>query len=264
MTASPTLGQQVHRPRPMTAWRLEWLRLIRTPRAISLAAVYLLFGLLGPVIAKYMADIVSHVESGITITVPPPTPKDGVAQYISQVSQTGLVVVVVVAAGTLAFDGRRGVATFLRTRVPSMAALVVPRYVVTSLAAVGAYALGTLAAWYETALLIGPLPVGPMLAGLLCQAGYLLFAVAVVAVAASVARRTVGTIGIALAVLLLLPIAGIASAVHDWLPSTLVTAPVELLGTASLRDYLPALAVAAMATPTLLALAVLRLRRREV
>lgn len=249
--------------RPMTLWRLEWLRLIRTPRAISLGAVYLVFGLLGPVLARYLADIVQHVKSGITFTVPPPTPKDGVAQYISQVSQTGLVVVVVVAAGTFAFDGRRGVATFLRTRAPSMAALVVPRYVVSSLAAVGAYALGTLAAWYETALLIGPLPVGPMLAGLLCQAVFLIFAVTVVACAASVARRTMGAIGIALAVLLL-PVAGVASAVHDWLPSTLVNAPVELLATASLGDYVPALAVAALATPTLLALAVVRLRKREV
>ena len=138
MSASTAVAHPVRRPRPMSPWRLEWLRLIRTPRGISLAAVYLLFGLLGPVIAKYMADIVKHVQSGITITVPPPTPKDGITQYISQVSQTGLIVVVVVAAGALAFDSRRGVSTFLRTRAESMWALVLPRYVITSIAAVGA------------------------------------------------------------------------------------------------------------------------------
>lgn len=263
MSTHTAVARAVRR-RPMTPWRVEWLRLIRTPRALSLGAVYLLFGLLGPVVARYLADIVQHVKSGITITVPPPTPKDGIAQYISQVSQTGLVVVVVVAAGALALDGRRGVATFLRTRARSIQALLLPRYVVSSLAAVSAYALGTLAAWYETALLIGPLPVGPLLAGLLCQAVFLLFAVAVVAVAASVARGTMGTIGTALAVLLVLPILGVASAVHDWMPSTLVNAPVELLARADLGDYVPALAVAAVATPTLLAIAVARLRRREV
>lgn len=264
MTASPTVGQQVHRPRPMTAWRLEWLRLIRTPRAISLATVYLLFGLLGPVIAKYMADIVAHVESGITITVPPPTPKDGITQYISQVSQTGLIVVLVVAAGALTFDSRRGIATFLRTRTSSMWALVLPRYAVTSAAAVAAYTLGLLGAWYETALLIGPLPIPAMVAGLLCQAVFLLFAVAVVAFAASLARGALGTIGIALAVLLVLPIAGVVGVVHDWLPTTLVNAPVDLLGTVSLGDYLPSLAVTVVAIPVLLVAAVERLSRREV
>ena len=103
-----------------------------------------------------------------------------------------------------------------------------------------------------------------MLAGLLCQAVFLLFAVAVVAFAASLARSTLGIIGIALAVLLVLPITGVASVVHDWLPTTLVNAPVDLLATAHLGDYLPALTVTAVATPVLLVAAVARLRRREV
>jgi ABC-2 type transport system permease protein len=248
----------------MTPWRLEWLRLVRTPRGISLAAVYLLFGLLGPVTARYMADIVERVQSGVTIIVPPPTPKDGISQYVSQVSQTGLIVVVVVAAGALAFDSRRGISTFLRTRAANLWALVLPRYVVTALAAVGAYTLGTLGAWYETALLIGSLPVTAMLAGLVCQAVFLAFAVAVVALAASLARSTLGTIGIALGLLLVLPIAGIAGVLHDWLPTTLVNAPVDLLTITRPSDYLPTLAVTAAVTPAVLFAAVARLRRREV
>jgi ABC-2 type transport system permease protein len=248
----------------MTPWRLEWLRLIRTPRGISLAAVYLLFGLLGPVTARYMADIVAHVQSGVTIIVPPPTPKDGITQYVSQVSQTGLVVVVVVAAGALAFDSRRGISTFLRTRATDLWGLVLPRYCTTAVAAVAAYTLGTLGAWYETALLIGPLPVPALVGGLVCQAVFLAFAVAVVALAASLARTTLGTIGIALGVLLVLPVAGAVGALHDWLPTTLVDAPVDLLTSTHLSDHLPTLAVTVVATPALLYAAVARLRRREV
>ena len=103
-------------PKPMSAWRLEWLRMIRSPRAIVLGAVYLFFGLLGPVTAKYLPDIVNRVQTGMQIIVAHPTPKDGIANYISQASQTGLVVVVVIAAGALTFDARRGLSTFLRTR----------------------------------------------------------------------------------------------------------------------------------------------------
>ncbi len=44
------------RPKPMNPWRLEWLRLTRTPRTIALAGVYLFFGLLGPVTAKYLQE----------------------------------------------------------------------------------------------------------------------------------------------------------------------------------------------------------------
>lgn len=196
--------------------------------------------------------------------MPAPAPKDGIANYISQVSQTGLIVIVVITAGALSFGARRGLSIFLRTRTSSIWQLIAPRFAVSAAAAVTAYTLGTAAAWYETALLLGSLPTGPMLAGLLCAAIYLVFAVSAVTAAASVARSTLGTTGIALGVLLALPILGIAGPLHPWLPSTLVTAPVALLGGSTLSDYLPALAIAATSTVVLLAAATSRFGRREV
>ena len=78
------------------------------------------------------------------------------------------------------------------------------------------------------------------------------------------ARNTLGTVGIALAFLLLLPLAGTSTVVHKWLPSTLVAAPIDLLNTAQLSDYAPALVAAATASAALVTLAVERLKRREV
>ena len=252
------------RPKPMNPWRLEWLRLTRTPRAIALAGVYLFFGLLGPVTAKYLQDIVNRVQSGVQVIVAQPAPKDGIANYISQAGQTGLVIVVVIAASAFTFDARRGLSTFLRTRASSMWQLIAPRFAASAAAAVAAYTLGTLAAWYETALLLGQPPAGAMLAGLLCGSVYLVFAVSVAAAAASVARGTLAALGITLAVLLGLPLLGLAGPLHPWLPSTLLTAPVALLTHANLGDYLPALATAAAGSALLLALATSRLARREV
>jgi len=250
-------------PKPMSAWRLERLRMTRTPRAIALGAIYLFFGLLGPVTAKYLQDIVNRVQSGVQVIIAHPTAKDGIANYISQASQTGLIVVVVIAAGAFTFDARRGLSVFLRTRADNMWQLIAPRFAVNAAAAVAAYTLGTLAAWYETALLLGSPPAGAMLAGLLCGSVFLVFAVSVTAAAASVARRTLATVGITLGVLLTLPILGIAGPLHAWLPSTLVTAPVALIGHSSLGDYLPALATTAISSALLLTMATLRLARRD-
>jgi len=218
--AAPRLG---HPPKPMNGWKLERLRMTRTPRAIALAGTYLFFGLLGPVTAKYLQDIVSRFQSGIQVILADPTPKEGIANYISQVSQTGLIVVIVITAGA---------------------------FTVNAAAAVTAYTLGTLAAWYETALLLGSPPAGAMLAGLLCGAIYLIFAVSVAAAATSVARSTIGTVGVTLGILLALPVLGMAGPRRAWLPSTLVAAPIALLGSSTLGDYLPALVIAAIGTPS--------------
>ena len=100
---------------------------------------------------------------------------------------------------------------------------------------------------------------------MLCGAVYLAYAVAVTALAATIVRGTLGAVGIALAVLFLLPIAGVYRPIGNWLPSALANAPVDLLnGTHHLSHYLPAFAVTAAVSAAALAIAVMRLRLREI
>jgi ABC-2 type transport system permease protein len=132
-------------------------------------------------------------------------------------------------------------------------------------AAAVAYVLGTLAAWYETTLLIGSLPATRVLAGVSCGAVYLAFAVAITALAASFARSTIATAGIAFMILLVLPILGTVHVVARWLPSALVNAPVDVVnGTHQFGYFWPAFAVAAAASSAALAAATRQLNGREV
>ncbi|HZD38530.1 MAG TPA: hypothetical protein VE664_07810 [Actinomycetes bacterium] len=258
-------AQQTAHDGRMNLWRLEWLRLIRTPRAVALAAVFTFFGLLEPVLTRYQSQIFRNLGNGVRISFPPATPTAGISGYVSELGGIGLVVVIVIAAGAFSFDAHHGLATFLRTRVASIWQLVTPRFAVTAAAAATAYLLGTLVAWYETDLLIGSPPVAAMLAGILCGAVYLGFAVAMTALAASIARSTLATVGITLVVLLLLPVAGTLRAIDNWLPTTLANAPVDLLnGTHQLSHYLPTFGVTVATSAAALAIAVLRLRTREI
>jgi ABC-2 type transport system permease protein len=249
----------------MSLRRLEWLRLTRTPRAIALGVVFLFIGLIEPVGTKYESKLIGHLGNGARIYLPPPTPADGLASYINEVAVIGLVMVVAFAAGALSFDTRQGLATFLRTRVTSMWQLVLPRCAVNAAAATVAYVLGTFGAWYETQVLIGPLPAGEVFAGMLCGVVYLGFAVAVTALAVSLVRSTIGAAALALGFLLLLPIAGLFHAIASWLPSALVNAPVNLVnGSQHLSHFVPSLAVAVVIGAAALDLAVRRLQTREI
>jgi ABC-2 type transport system permease protein len=134
---------------------------------------------------------------------------------------------------------------------------------VVSIGGVVAYVLGMLVAWYETALLIGAPPAGRMLAGIGYGSLYLVFAVAVTTAAASFARSTLGTAGVALTALLLLPVAGLIPALADWLPSALAGAPVDLLDAAGPGEYLGAAAVSVALSAVLVVAAGARLRNRQ-
>jgi ABC-2 type transport system permease protein len=267
MTVTTEARRTAPRRRPMNAWRLEWLRLTRSPRGIALILVYVFFGLVGPLLAKYMEQVAKYASSDVTIVAPAPEPRHGIINFVSQGSQTGMIVLIVIAAGVLSFDARRGLATFYRTRASGAFALIWPRFVATAVLAVGAYALGTAAAWFETTLVLGRLPARQVLSGVVLETVFLVFAVAVVTAASSFGRSTLSTVGISLVVLLLaLPVAGIVKTVAAWLPTRLLTAPAALVTDldATLGDYLRPVVVSAMATVVLIALAVHRLGRREL
>ncbi|GAA4039232.1 ABC transporter [Nonomuraea soli] len=190
-------------------------------------------------------------------------PADGVAQFAGNAAQIGLLVVVLVAASALAFDARREMAVFLRTRVRGVASVILPAYLVTTGAAAAGLALGTLAAWYETAVLLGELPAGAVLLGLGCGVIFLAFAVAVVALMAALVRGVAAAAGCALALLLGLAVVGGLTGTA-WLPVTLATATEALVRGEPAAGLLPALLLTAALTVFALIAAVRLASRREI
>ena len=248
----------------MTVWRLEWLRLTRTRRLAVLVGVFAFLGLTGPLTARYLGEILKTLGTGgIQVTFPPPRPADGIAEYSSNIGQIGLLVVVLIAASALAFDGRREMAVFLRTRL-AVREIVLPAYAMNVLAATVGCLVGSGAAWYETAVLLGPLPAGRMLLGVLCSVVFLAFAVALTALTAAWTRSTVAAAGSALAAMLAMAIAGSVPAIARFLPTSLAGAMAQLVDGTSPREFLPALAIAIAAAAVCVGGAVAIGSRHEV
>jgi ABC-2 type transport system permease protein len=249
----------------LNLWRLEWLRLVRTHRLLVLVGTYVFFGFTGPLTARYVSAILGRLGTeGVRVEFPEPVPADGIAQFVGNASQIGLLVVVLVAASALAFDARREMAVFLRTRVPAVRHIVVPAYVMTAAAAAAALVAGSLAAWYETAVLLGPVPVTAMLTGMALGSLFLAFAVSLTAAVASVMRGAAATAGVTLAALLLLAIVGGLTPLGRWLPTRLAGAMTELVRGASTLDYWPAVLTSLAGTAVAVTVAVMMGGRREV
>ena len=223
----------------MNLWKLEWLRLVRTKRIVGLLGVYVFFGFLGPLSVRYMEQILENFGGGVQIVVPEPLAADGIAAYVGNAAQIGLLVAVGVAAAALAFDSKPQMGIFLRTRVASVREIITPRYVVATAAVVGAFVLGSVAALYESVVLMGSLSVVDWALGTMLGSLYLAFAVAVAARAKSVLVTVMTVVG----VLLLLPIIGIAPAIGEWLPSYLVGAVDGMVRGTGLGEYVRATVV---------------------
>lgn len=247
----------------MSAWRLEILRIWRTRRLIALAAAFGLIGLGIPLLDHSLPQILKHASSGgVKITIPPPTAAQTLADVGHNFSQLGTLVLVVVAAATLAIDARPPLATFYRSRAHDPSTLVLPRYLTITAAGILALALGTLAAWYETAVLIGHPRVIAIAGGFGLEAAWICFAAATVAAWASIARGVPAITAASLASLLSLALFANIPTVSSWLPTALTNS----MGALAKPHHAPppwhSLIVTAASTIALAAIAAVRLTHR--
>jgi ABC-2 type transport system permease protein len=251
----------------MTLWKLEIARLIRTRRIVALVGVYLFFGLTDPITTRYLEKILSWFQSsmqGASLTLPTPTVGAALTQYSGDAAQIGTLVVVIVAAGSVALDRPAEMGVFLRTRVPELSRLLLPRVVVVGVAAGLAQLLGTVAAAYETAILLGPLPWAALAESVLIGLVATGFVVLLVTAFAQALRGTLAVVMASLAALLVIPIFGVVPAIGRWLPTRLLGSLAELSTGTSVIELWPALVVTALLGALCWWTALALSRRREL
>ncbi|HEU5222307.1 MAG TPA: hypothetical protein VFU07_01325 [Candidatus Lumbricidophila sp.] len=247
---------------------LRWTELTRTWRLWALPAVMVTLGASGPVLARYMNDILHGVlgAGAAALALPDPTWVDAYAQWSKNLSQLVVFMVVVTAAGTINAEVRSGVAALLLVKPASRTAYVTTHAgMLAAHTAVSAF-LGAFVSWLVTTSFFADAPTAPLFAA---TAAWLVFALALIG-ASLLASATIDTVagaaGIGIGVYFVLALLGIA----PWLASYTPAGLISLVGALGAGQHVTAAAVwwplgtgLALAAALLVA-AVLAFRRREL
>ena len=87
----------------------EFMENIRTFKLMILFIVFFIYGMISPLLAKLMPEIMRSVDmQGLTMVIPDPVIMDAYAQFYKNVSQTGLLVLVLIFGGMLTNEISRG------------------------------------------------------------------------------------------------------------------------------------------------------------
>jgi len=218
--------------------RKEVREQLRTMRLPVVVAVFAILGLLSPVFARYVREIVEAVGGGqLQGMIPDPTVADAVAQFTKNIGQFGVLVAILVTMGAVATEKERGTAAFLLTKPIGRGAFVGAKVVAIGALLALATAVAGALCWIYTAMLFEPLPV----AGFAAAVWLVWLSLAVVAsltFLASVATRSALVAGgVAFGAFL---VAGILSAIPGigaYMPTSLWAAA-DLLALGSLPDPL--------------------------
>lgn len=197
----------------------------RTNRLVAVAAVFVLFGILGPLTDRYMKqlfDAIGSESAGMTFQVPPPSLAGASAQILKNLSQFGIICALLLAMGSVAWERERGTAGMIMTKPASRAAFLAAKLVAISINLGVAVVLGCGLAYVYTALLYPEaFPIGGYVAMSVLLWWTLVIFAAITMLGSTLTRSAIAAAGIGLVSLLVVGIIGALPVIGPYMPSSL-------------------------------------------
>jgi ABC-2 type transport system permease protein len=101
----------------LTLIKKEFLELQRTNKIIILGIVLLFVAIASPITAKLIPDILKNMDlNGINITIPTPTWSDAIDQFMKNLGQFGVIVLIFLFAGSVSDEKQRKTFEILLTK----------------------------------------------------------------------------------------------------------------------------------------------------
>ncbi len=222
--------------RPRVLLRKELLESWRTRRLPAVLIMFIAIGLLAPITAKFLPEIIkAALGDEISVPLPTPTAADAVLQLQKNLGQLGAFAAIVLAMGAVAGEKEHGTAAFMLTKPVGRGA-----FIGAKLAALGAVlALAVIAAvvvgWVYSAILFEPMPVAGWVAlAFLTWLGLAVWA-AITFLASTVTGSAAAAAGVGVVALIVLSLVSAIPQIARFLPGAL-DGPALALATGNLTD----------------------------
>ena len=150
-------------------WHVFWVatakelhQLWRTNRLLVMAAIFLIFGMGSPLLAKLTPEILRSLEGAEQFAdlIPEPTGGDAMVQYIKNLSQFGFVLAILLVMGTVVGEKERGIAPMILSKPMPRWVFIASKFTAQMVMYLGGFLLAGLGAYYYTVILFGTLDFG--------------------------------------------------------------------------------------------------------
>jgi ABC-2 type transport system permease protein len=133
----------------------------RSGRLLIMLAVFLFFGIVSPLTAKFMPDIISSMvkDQNITIQIPEATWKDAIGQFVKNISQMVVFIIILLSMGTVAREKENGTASFLLVKPVSRNLFILSKFISQFIVLLGSMLVGFCTAALYTNIFFGSFPM---------------------------------------------------------------------------------------------------------
>ena len=250
--------------------RKELIEAWRTRRLPLVAILFVLVGLISPLTAKFLPDILKAAlgDQATGIPIPPPDATQAVVQLLKNLGQLGALAAIAIGMGAVSGELDRGTAALVLAQPVGRTAFLGAKLVAIGAVLAIATGLAVAVAWVYTTILFEALPVDGWLA-LFALTWLALVAWGSLTLWASAATgSTTAAAGLGFVALIVLSLAAAVPALERFLPAGL-SGPAAALSTGATADLDPAKLATAVAGSAIIVVlaavgAVVGFQRREL
>jgi ABC-2 type transport system permease protein len=201
---------------------------LRTSRIFIVAAIFLVFGLISPLLARYAADFAKIGSTGPTISLPTPTAEDAIIQFLKNVGANGVIVVVLLTMGIVAREKERGTAAFVLTKPLTRFAFLAAKFAALIVTLGIGITIAGAAAYVYTAMLFKPTALPGFAACCVLLLGQMTVYGSLTFFGSTVVKSSLPAAGIGAAAIVVFALIGLIPSVVDFTPAGLSNAAGEL------------------------------------
>jgi ABC-2 type transport system permease protein len=210
--------------------RKELLEHVRNYKVLILLSVSAIFGMMSPLTAKMMPDILANVKvEAMVLKVPEPTFIDAFVQFFNNFSQMGMAILLLVFGGLLSQDLVKGTLIIPLSKGLSRYAVILAKYAAALILWTLSYVLAVAIHYGYTLYLFKPISVGHLFFSLFCLWLFGAFLLAILLMASVITRGIYGGLFVTAAGLGILLICQTIFRMDTFNPLKLVSENVALL-----------------------------------
>lgn len=137
--------------------RKEMKEQMRTSRLLIILAVFIFFGIASPLAARFMPEIIDSIakEQNIVIQMPEGKWQDAAAQFIKNISQMGVFILIILGMGAVAKEKETGTAAFMLVKPVSRDLFIISKFITSVLTIVFSILIGVITMLVYTRLFFG-------------------------------------------------------------------------------------------------------------
>lgn len=242
--------------------RKELREILATWRIVVIPVTLLFCAFASPLLAKATPYLVSTVAN-LPITLPDPTVTDSYAQWVKNLGQIALLVVIVSFAGAVTTERTSGTAVMALSKQLTPAAFVLAKVTAGSALVAVSTVVSTGVMWGMTRAVFGEAPARELVAGTAAWLLLALLCLAFVVLLSTLLEATSASAGLGIGAFLVLSAISAWGPATRWSPAGMISLPSALSSGTQTPWAWPVL-TSAVLTVVLVAGAILVLRRREL